>query len=70
MGFANIHGEKNECGLFCCTFHLNIYFARWSDGSLPGNEEGLRCEPIKLEQCSIYKNYESTGKIVFDIIIT
>ena len=44
--------------------YLNIYFVRWSDGSLPGNEEELRGEPIKLEQCSIYKNYESTGTVL------
>ena len=44
--------------------HTNItHFGRWSYGSLPGTEEELRCEPIKLEQCSIYKNYESTGAI-------
>ena len=40
-----------------------LHFGRWSYGSLPGTEEELRCEPIKLEQCSIYKNYESTGLI-------
>jgi len=43
------------------TLLLLLQLLRWSYGSLPGTEEELRCEPIKLEQCSIYKNYESTG---------
>ena len=40
---------------------LCIFILKPGHASVPGQE--LQCEPIKLEHCTHYKNYKSTGII-------